>query len=48
LIIGGLFLIWGLTSDHLSFIAVLGVAFLIFGIVGLFQARRFAKDKEQT
>ena len=47
LVIGCLFIIWGLTSEHLSFITILGVAFLIYGIIGLFQARRFMKDKQE-
>lgn len=47
LVIGGLFIIWGLTSEHLSFIIILGVAFFIYGIIGLFQARRYMKDKQE-
>ena len=49
LVIGVLFIVWGLINrERLSFIILLGVAFLIFGVIGLFQARRFTKDKQQT
>ena len=41
------FIIWGLSSEHLSFIIILGVAFVIYGIIGLFQAKRYMKDKQE-
>jgi hypothetical protein len=47
LVMGVLFIIWGFTNDRLSFIIVLGIAFLIFGVVGLFQARRFMNDTQE-
>ena len=49
LVIGGIFIAWGLTDmDRFSFIAVLGGCFFAYGLFGLFQARRPAKERQQT
>jgi hypothetical protein len=48
-ITGVIFLAWGIRDmDRFSLIAVLGVCFLLYGAYGLFQARRIAKERQQT
>ena len=49
LVTGVIFVAWGVTdTERLSFIIVLGACFLAYGVFGLFQARRLARDREQT
>ena len=49
LVTGAVFIAWGLTDvGRLSFIIALGVCFLGFGIIGLFQARKLAKASPET
>ena len=49
LVMGAIFIAWGLTDmDRFSFIAILGGCFLAYGLFGLFQARKLAKDSQQT
>lgn len=49
LVIGAVFVAWGLTDlERLGFIIILGVCFLAYGIFGLFQVRRSAKERQQT
>ena len=49
LVTGVIFVAWGITdTERFSFIIVLGVCFLAYGVFGLFQARRLAREREQT
>lgn len=49
LITGAIFIAWGLTDmERFSFIAILGGCFLAYGLFGFFQARRLAKERQQT
>ena len=49
LVTGAIFVAWGLSdTERFRFIVILGVCFLAFGIFGLFQARRLAKDRQET
>ena len=46
LVVGAVFVAWGFSNlDHLGFVVILGTCFLIYGIYGLMQARKAAKDK---
>ena len=47
LVIGGIFIPWGLTeSDKPSFLTVLGVCFLGYGVFEVFQLRRSPKGRQ--
>ena len=49
LVTGVIFVAWGITdTERFSFIIVLGVCFLAYGVFGLFQARKLAREREQT
>ena len=49
LVTGAIFIAWGFSdTERFSFIIILGACFLAYGIFGLFQARRFAKERQQT
>ena len=49
LVIGAIFIAWGLSNmERFGFIVILGVCFLIYGIFGLFQARKATKERQQT
>lgn len=49
LVTGAIFITWGLTNmERFSFIRILGACFLGYGIFGLIQARRSAKERQQT
>ncbi len=49
LVTGALFVAWGLTdAERFSFILVLGVCFLAYGLFGLIQARRSARDQADS
>jgi hypothetical protein len=49
LVIGAIFIAWGLTDvDRLGFIIVLGICLLAYGIFALFQARKLAKERQET
>ena len=48
LVTGAIFIAWGLTdTEQLRFILVLGICFLAYGIFGMFQARRLAKERQE-
>jgi len=49
LVIGVIFIAWGLSDmERFSFIVILGACFFIFGVFGLLQARKAAKEREQA
>jgi hypothetical protein len=49
LVFGSVFIAWGLSNmERFSFIIILGICFLAFGVYGLVQARKPAKDNQQT
>lgn len=48
LIVGVVFIGWGLPNmKRLSFVVVLGACFLVYGVFGLLQARKAAKQSQQ-
>jgi hypothetical protein len=49
LVTGAIFVAWGLTdTERFSFIIILGVCFFAYGVFGMFQARRLAKERQET
>ena len=49
LVTGAIFVAWGLTdTERFSFIIILGVCFFAYGVFGVFQARRLAKERQET
>jgi hypothetical protein len=49
LIIGAIFIAWGLTDmERFSFIAILGGCFFAYGVFGIFQAWRLAKERQKA
>jgi hypothetical protein len=49
LITGAIFIAWGLTDlERFSFIAILGGCFFAYGLFGIVQARRLARERQQT
>jgi hypothetical protein len=49
LIVGVVFIAWGLSNmERFSFIVILGACFFIYGVFGLLQARKAAKERQQT
>ena len=49
LVVGVVFVGWGLSNmERFSFIIILGACFLVYGVFGLFQARKAAKERQQT
>ena len=49
LVFGAVFIAWGLSNtERFSFIIILGVCFLAFGVYGLVQARKPTKDNQQS
>lgn len=49
LVTGGLFIAWGLTDrERFGFIIILGACFVAYGLFGLFQARKPAREREET
>jgi hypothetical protein len=48
LVTGTLFIGWGLSNwERLRFILILGVCFFVYGIIGLYQARKSAKERQE-
>ena len=49
LITGAIFMAWGVTEmEQLRFLAILGGCFLAYGLFGLFQAWKLAKEQRLT
>ena len=50
LITGAVFIAWGLTTDteRFSFVAILGACFFAYGLFGIYQAWRLAKQRQQS
>jgi hypothetical protein len=49
LVMGVIFVAWGLQdTERFSFIIILGVCFLAYGGYGFLQARRLARERQQT
>jgi hypothetical protein len=46
IIMGVLFVVWGLTTDYLRFIIVLGVGFIGYGVYLLYMARKLGKNSQ--
>lgn len=49
LVVGVVFIAWGLSNmERFSFIIILGACFFAYGVFGLLQARKAAKERQQT
>jgi hypothetical protein len=49
LVTGAIFVVWGLSdTERFSFIIILGACSLAYGAFGMLQARRFAKERQET
>jgi hypothetical protein len=48
LVTGAVFIGWGLFHlERLLFLVILGVCFFVYGIIGLYQARKSAKERQE-
>jgi hypothetical protein len=46
LVVGMVFIAWGLSNmERFSFVVILGACFLVYGVFGLLQARKAAKER---